>query len=151
VPRLAWPRIRVGDTALAEARAALDWTREHFGVDRVTLAGVGFAAGVALQLAAAEPDKVSRLAVLAGSELEPWPQADDAFVAARLAALPTDLPLTWYDFEVETERAGQARQMRRALDDLGLTKVTDETVQGGLHPVQAADRIVLWAEADGGP
>ena len=151
VPGLIWPEVRVGDAPLSEARAALEWVRQRYGVDRVEVAGVGFAAGVALQLAAAEPGMVSRLAVMVGKNLAPWPQANDTFVAARLDGLDRNLPVSWYDFDDETRIRSQAQQIRTALDRLGMTAVTDHKVTGGLNLTQAADRIVLWSLEDPAP
>lgn len=145
VPELQWPAVQVGDAPLVEAREALAWARERYGVERVDVAGVGFGAGVALQLAAVEPGSVASLALMLGKDLAPWPQADDAFVTSRLDGLDRTLPVAWYDFDDETRVRSQAQQIRAVLDAMGMTAVVDHGVTGALNPGQAADRIVLWA------
>ena len=131
---------------LDEARAARDWVMNHFGVDRLALAGVDAAAGTALQLVIEAPALVIRLAVMAGAGMNPWPGADDAGLAGLVAGLPTDLPVAWYDFAKETQENGQSRAIRTAMADAGMTAVIDIPVRGGLNLTQAADRIVLWSE-----
>ncbi|RKZ14593.1 hypothetical protein DRQ50_08745 [bacterium] len=147
LPGLVWPPVRVGDAPLAEARAALAWALERYGVEQLELAGVGFAAGVALQLAAAEPQAVSRLALLVGKDLAPWPEAPDNYIATRLEGLDRNLPVTWYDFDDETRIRSQAGQIRGVMSELGMTAVTDVRITGALNLTQAADRIVLWGMA----
>lgn len=131
---------------LVEARVFRDWVLDHFGVTQVALAGADEAAGTALRLAAEAPERIIRLAVMAGAGTNPWPGADNAALAGLVTALPTDFPVAWYDFAKETQDNGQSRAVRTAMADAGMTAVTDIPVRGGLNLTQASDRIVLWSE-----
>ncbi|MBE0564903.1 MAG: hypothetical protein IH621_03030, partial [Krumholzibacteria bacterium] len=126
------------------ARAALEFARALFGRDLLPVAGVDAGAGTALQLATGG-DGVAGLMILAGARTEPWPLADEAFLAGQLADLPAGMPIDWTDFSRETALAGQGAALLRLLEQAG-AQVTARRAGGGLGLSQAADRIVLWAE-----
>jgi hypothetical protein len=130
----------------AEAEAALAWVLDSFQVAAVSVAGTDRAAGAALQLARRRPEALKALIIFAGGDLDPWPQADAAFIGRELSGFPARLPVTWADFVSETREAGQGPLILRALQDLGADIVEVIPVRGGLNFTQTADRTVLWAE-----
>ncbi|MFN2370324.1 MAG: hypothetical protein ABR506_04120, partial [Candidatus Krumholzibacteriia bacterium] len=138
------PHLPAGADPAAEARAALDFALARWQRDAVPVAGVNAGAGPALVLATGG-DGVAALMVLAGSGTVPWPLADEAFLAKRLAALPPGLPVDWTDFARETALAGQGAALRRLLDSAPVV-LTARNAGGALGLSQAADRLVLWAE-----
>lgn len=132
---------------VAEAAAALSWTREYFGVDRVALCGVDGKGGAALLLACRQPEQLRAVQIMAGGNLDPWPRATAAFLADQLQPAPVDLPLAWIDFVQETAGHGQGPALLDAIRRLGYLVTESAPVRGGLNFSQAVDHLVLWAEA----
>ncbi len=131
----------------AETEACLDWVRDTFKSSTISIAGVGRGAEAALRLAERRPENLKAMMIFAGSSLEPWPQADADFINRQMAGFPPGLPVTWADFALESEIAGQGPQILQALKELGSNIVEIQEVKGGLNFTQVADRTVLWAEA----
>ncbi len=129
-----------------ETEACLDWARETFGVLEVSVTGADRGAAAALQTAISRPEALKALLIFAGRDLDPWPQADSAFIRDQLAGFPRDLAVTWADFVHETNIAGQGPAILQALKDLDGLPVEVQTVRGGMNFTQVADRTVLWAE-----
>lgn len=124
--------------------AAVDFARQRFGAASVWLAGADAGAGPALEAAAAGDGRIGRLAVFAGSRLEPWPMAEAAFLAERLAGLPSDLPVDWTDFAPVSEK-GQGPILLQVLRERGQV-LTVREASGEASLTQCADRTLLWAE-----
>ena len=143
------PRAATQDQAAAEAMACLDWAQAYFGAARAAVVGVDAAGGAALELAQSQPSRLRALLVFAGRDLDPWPQAQDSFMRARLSPAPAGLPVTWIDFVQETAVAGRGPAILATLRELGWSVAEVQQVRGGLSLSQAADRLVLWARALG--
>ncbi len=131
----------------AETEACLDWTRDTFKSPAISMAGVDRSAEAALRFAKTRPEALKAMMIFAGSNLEPWPQADADFIIRQLAGFPPGLPVTWADFVRETEISGQGPRILQALEELGCNLVEIQEIKGGLNFTQVADRTVLWAEA----
>lgn len=144
LPHAVAPR---GDApaALTEADRCLEWARELFGVPRLAIAGLDAAGGAALGLARDRAAGLTRVLIVAGGGLDPWPQADLPFLAERLGPAPGDLPVTWIDFPEQTAHVGQAPLLLQALREQGWQLAAVQEARGGYHPYQAIDRLVLWA------
>jgi hypothetical protein len=128
----------------AEVRAAIDFARQRFAAESVWLAGADAGAGPALEAAAGGDGAIGRLAVFAGSRLEPWPMADADFLADRLAGLPAGLPVDWTDFTPVSAK-GQGPALLQVLQDRGQA-LTVRRASGEASLTQCADRTLLWAE-----
>lgn len=137
------------DQAAAEALACLDWALSYFGAPRAAVVGVDAEGGTALVLAASQPARLRALQVFAGQDLDPWPQAQNSFVRARLSPAPAGLPVTWIDFVQESAVAGRGPAILSAMRELGWSFAEVQQVRGGLSLSQAADRLVLWARVLG--
>ena len=146
VPRLAPLAANRPDDLGAEAAACLDWARETFDAPTVSVAGSDMGAAAALQLAIDQAEDIKAMVVFAGSDLEPWPQADRDFIKGRLAGFSPDVPVTWNEFVTETRVGGQAPVILEVLRELGADITAVEKVRGGMNFTQVADRTVLWAE-----
>jgi hypothetical protein len=131
----------------AEAEAALEWVRMFFAVPAVSLCGVDDLGGPSLVLAADSQPGLNGLLIMAGGRLNPWPQADDGFLAQRLDGFPGDVPFTWFDFIQESRAQGQGPQLLRVLQEMGHHPEAVTEIRGGLSLTQVADRLVLWAES----
>ncbi|MCB1183424.1 hypothetical protein KDM41_08315 [bacterium] len=130
---------------LEEVRAVRAWAMTYFDVRALSLVGIDAAGGAVLRAARTAPVTLAGLMVFAGFDLEPWPQAQPAFLREQLGPAPENLPVTWIDFVGETRRAGQGADLLQALRDVGYD-VTSTEVRGGLNLAQVADRVVIWAE-----
>jgi len=146
VPHLPAAGGDIHAAALAEATAARQWCQTTFAVPITAVAGIDFSGGTALRLVHAEPERIESLMILAGRHLDPWPGATDAYLLDQLGPAPTDLPVAWTGFPAETEISGQADRLLSVIKVLGYQIVEEVEVKGGLNLVQAADRIVRWAE-----
>ncbi|MGD9547139.1 MAG: hypothetical protein AB7V45_06245 [Candidatus Krumholzibacteriia bacterium] len=138
------PGANTPDGQVAEAVACLDWALEYFGAPAAAVAGVDALGAAALELARSRAAQVSRVLVFAGTRLEPWPQADAAFIAGKLTPAPPT-PVTWVGFPQEAELGGQGPLILGQLEATGWTIADNQEVRGGLSLSQAADRLVLWA------
>jgi len=146
VPELLPDLTNLSADLVAEAEACRRWAQNYFHAPAVSLAGIDAAGGIALRMVKRAPDTVRGLLVFAGSGLDPWPQARPDFIRRQLGPPPTDLPITWIDFQMETDGGGQARDILVALKDLGYDIADEQEVRGSLSLTQVADRVVLWAE-----
>lgn len=145
---LAWPHLpREHDPGLARARATdlLGWLRDFLGSGPVHVAGVDLLAATALELAAARPADVAAVLALTGLNFTPYPDATPADLGARLADLPSDLPVGWYWFPDEQRDGDQAAALRQALQARGLAVSPARAIPGGLDATQAWTRSVTWA------
>ncbi|MCP4574520.1 MAG: hypothetical protein GY838_19385 [bacterium] len=116
--------------------AILDWALDYFECGYALLVGVDGLADDALALAARRPDNVAAVAVFAGGHVG---------LPDGLDGLRAELPVTWFDFPLETAAAGDAVRLRGLLGERGAAAVEDRRVRGGLSMSQVADRTVLWA------
>lgn len=146
VPELQPGAARAADRLLAEAEACRRWAMELFASPGVALAGVDVLGGTALQIAGRSAPELRGLLIFAGEGLNPWPQAQPAFIRTQLTPAPAALPVTWIDFPMETDSAGQAPEILQAMKDLGYRIDAEQQVRGSLNATQVADRLVLWAE-----
>jgi hypothetical protein len=146
VPELQPDAARSADQLFAEAEACRRWAMEFFGSPGVSLAGIDALGGTALRIAGRAARDLRGVQLFAGGGLDPWPQAQPAFIRAQLAPAPADLPVSWVEFTMETDTAGQAREILQAMKDLGYRISEEQQVRGSLNPTQVADRLVLWAE-----
>jgi len=147
VPRLAPVGARQPVDWFAETEACLAWARSTFASATVSVVGVDQAAGYALRLAGLQPGSLNAMLIFAGGNLEPWPQADKAFIEKQLGDFPVDLPLTWNDFVHETDLSGQGPTILQVLQRLGVNILEVQEVRGALNFTQIADRTVLWTES----
>ncbi len=131
---------------LAEAEACRRWALAYFQTPGVSLVGVDELGGTVLQMMERAPRELRGLLIFAGGGLNPWPLAQPDFLRRQLGPPPADLPLTWIDFVMETDDAGQAPAILQALQDLGYQVDASRKVRGSLSLTQVADRVVLWAE-----
>jgi hypothetical protein len=146
VPRLARLDSRRPENLVSEAMACLNWARSTFDSPTVSVACSDLAAGAALQFAPEGAGGIKALAIYAGRDLEPWPQADKSFIQSQLTDFPASIPVTWIDFVTETRVAGQAPLILEVLQEQGARIVEVQKVRGGNNFTQVADRAVLWAE-----
>ncbi len=138
------PGAVTSDGYLAETAACLDWALGYFGTPAAGLVGIDALGAVALEMARTRPAQVTRVLVFAGTRLEPWPQADPAFVAGKLTPAPPT-PVTWVDFPQETGLGGQGALILGQLKATGWAITDNQEVRGGLSLSQVTDRLVLWA------
>ena len=146
VPELAPAAAGKHTDLVAEAEACRLWAMDYFQAPGTALVGIDGAGGAALKVVGKAPNQVRGLLVIAGQNLDPWPQAQPEFIRQQLSPVPAQLPVTWLDFRNETRRAGQAQDILQAMKDLGYRITDEQEVRGGLNLTQVADRLVLWAE-----
>jgi hypothetical protein len=128
----------------ADTLALLRWLRDFLGSDRVHLAGVDLLGATALEVAARAPTELAGVLLLTGLNFRPYPDLDEAAIAARLAEIPAELPLGWYWFPDEQRAGDQARTLRRLLREQGRGLAPRQPVAGGLSFDQAWSRALLW-------
>ncbi len=147
VPELPRDPNQPGTDLRAEVEACRRWAMNYFVSPAVSLVGLDALGAIALDFAGQVPHELNGLLILAGRDLNPWPQAQPEFIRQKLGPGPADLPITWIDFQNETKNAGQAREILQALKDLGYQISDEQAVHGSLNLTQSADRLVLWAES----
>jgi len=147
VPHLPTAGGDIRAAAEAEISAAVAWAAERFGPNGVSLVGVDYAGGPALEAALAAPGRIRHLVIFAGRDLEPYPGANRDFLRGKLDPAPGALPVTWFDFKQESQLSAQPAMLFSIMGELGYNVVEAQTVRGGLNLTQIADRLYLWAEA----
>ncbi|MEZ4387753.1 MAG: hypothetical protein R3D98_09285 [Candidatus Krumholzibacteriia bacterium] len=133
------------ELARRRARRLLGWLRTFLGCGEVRVAGVDLLGATALELAAEPAVDLAGVLVISGVNFAPYPEDDGDHLAARVAAIPSELPVGWIWFPDEVKPGDQAAALRRALQADGRVLAPRRAVHGGLGFDQAWSRAVLWA------
>ena len=132
------------DRARRAGDRLISWLRTFLDCGPVHVAGIDLLGATALELGATRAGDIDGLLVITGMNFAPYPDDTAAELRARVAALPTDLPVGWIWFPDEIGADDQGAALRAALSGQGHVLSPSRTVPGGLTFNQAWTRALIW-------